>query len=274
MSWAAVVAFVAAGLLADSPSQPAIIGLIPVDRSPDVKRDRVALDLAQYDGTDYGEVSRRKALVKRDKDTLEVDLQKINRASTDKASARYRRCTFAIDCDEKSILAARDQLVHGYGPKPTAKDIERFVSEYITKKSYAFALAPASITAASREGDCTEHAMLFTALARLSGYAARFIDGFVLVDAPAGDRKTVAIGHAWAEVHDGKRWQRFDPALTFVQATDGKRHPQPEQPCVVYVPVHLLDDEGPGFAHVGGFDMLFVKRVVVSNEFSAAKYCR
>ncbi len=57
----------------------------------------------------------------------------------------------------------------------------------------------------NRAGDCTEHSLLFVALARAAGIPAREVGGL----AYAGDGGFA--WHAWAEFHDGAHWISVDP---------------------------------------------------------------
>ncbi len=60
----------------------------------------------------------------------------------------------------------------------------------------------------ARAGDCTEHTILFVALARASGLPAREVNGIMY----AGDFPDPIFGwHAWAEIHDGRQWVSVDP---------------------------------------------------------------
>jgi hypothetical protein len=45
----------------------------------------------------------------------------------------------------------------------------------------------------------------------------------------------MALGHAWAEIHDGGRWQIADAAALNIPAP------------LRYLPLAALTDEGPGF---------------------------
>lgn len=61
----------------------------------------------------------------------------------------------------------------------------------------------------SKKGDCNEHAVLFTALARAAGIPTRTVVGLVY-----NDRGTEGHGfyyHAWVEVFAGKEWVSMDP---------------------------------------------------------------
>lgn len=60
---------------------------------------------------------------------------------------------------------------------------------------------------AAGHGVCQDHAHVFIAAARLMGYPARYVSGYLLMD----DRTRQDAGHAWAEAHlDGVGWVGFD----------------------------------------------------------------
>jgi transglutaminase-like putative cysteine protease len=59
-----------------------------------------------------------------------------------------------------------------------------------------------------RRGDCNEHAVLYTALARAAGIPTRIAIGLVWSDELDG-----FFYHAWPEVYTGARWRWIDPTL-------------------------------------------------------------
>jgi len=68
-----------------------------------------------------------------------------------------------------------------------------------------------------RSGSCRDMAVLFIAIVRQLGFAARFVSGY-LYDPPIGDggmhvfNRAVGSMHAWAEVYlPGAGWKGFDP---------------------------------------------------------------
>ena len=65
---------------------------------------------------------------------------------------------------------------------------------------------------ANKAGDCTEHTLLFTTLARAAGIPARQVGGLVYV---GGDDPSFGC-HAWSEIHDGKQWVTVDPTFNQV----------------------------------------------------------
>jgi transglutaminase-like putative cysteine protease len=70
-----------------------------------------------------------------------------------------------------------------------------------------------------RRGSCRDMAMLFIAVCRQCGLAARFVSGYLYDTAPdeedgggAGFNRAVGSMHAWAEVYlPGAGWKGFDP---------------------------------------------------------------
>lgn len=62
---------------------------------------------------------------------------------------------------------------------------------------------------ASGKGVCQDHAQAFVAAARVMGYPARYVSGYLMME----DTPDQAASHAWAEAHvDGLGWVGFDPA--------------------------------------------------------------
>ena len=63
---------------------------------------------------------------------------------------------------------------------------------------------------AEGRGDCTEHALLFVALARAAGIPARQVHGLVHTDTGAGP---ALYWHEWAEILLDGRWVAVDPTF-------------------------------------------------------------
>jgi transglutaminase-like putative cysteine protease len=64
----------------------------------------------------------------------------------------------------------------------------------------------------SKEGDCTEFAVLTAALCRAMGIPARIVVGIAYVDEFMG-YENVFGGHAWTEAYIGNRWVGLDAAF-------------------------------------------------------------
>ncbi len=90
-----------------------------------------------------------------------------------------------------------------------AAKIEAFVEEYISDKNLSVGYATAAEVAQSRQGDCSEHAVLAVAMCRSLGIPSRVVTGIVYSDTFLEGR-TIFGGHAWGEYYNGKAWIAFD----------------------------------------------------------------
>src|SRR5205807_1297290 len=114
-----------------------------------------------------------------------------------------------------------DQHPGGQGARPRAQGRKAGAGGDRPGRLRAAGVAPpegdARPVLENKAGDCTEHTLLFVALARAAGLPAREVGGVAYV---GGDEP--AFGwHAWAEVHDGSQWVAVDPTWgqVFVDAT-------------------------------------------------------
>lgn len=118
--------------------------------------------------------------------------------------------TLAIESDHKDVKELAAKLV---GDVPdafgAAKRLVLFVNKYLAK-SYGSSSDRCTDVLAAKKGDCTEHALMFTCLARAAGLPARRVDGLVYMD--SGDGVPAFYWHEWAEVYVGE-WVAVDPTL-------------------------------------------------------------
>lgn len=117
-----------------------------------------------------------------------------------------------VQSDSPIVLALAKRIVGD-----ASSDLQRmrrlrsYMSDYITEKGLDVGYASALETINTRRGDCTEHAVLLTALARSLGIPARVVTGIVYVDRFGGASR-VFIPHAWTQAWLGNRWVSFDSA--------------------------------------------------------------
>jgi hypothetical protein len=137
---------------------------------------------------------------------------------------KYLQASAYLEVNAPEIQAlARQAVGDEKNPVRAAHRIERFVRGYITKKDLNIGFGSAEETAKSREGDCTEHAVLCAALGRAAGLPTRCVVGFGYIPpgeqeptiAPAVDANTGIFGfHMWAEAWIGpEQWAPMDAAL-------------------------------------------------------------
>ncbi len=132
------------------------------------------------------------------------------RPLSDESRAPFLKGTDYEPLDDEALRATADRLTKG---KTTvwdgARAINAFVYEHIENKSLARAYASAPEALASREGDCTEHAVLFSALAKIAGIPTRLVTGLVYVGGP----NNVFGYHEWVEIWTGETWLAMDPTF-------------------------------------------------------------
>lgn len=155
--------------------------------------------------------------------------------------------TFLIDFDEP-VFAGLRTAMKDQNVKPEREALAAFVDRFIDKKNpRGWDLA--STVATRREGDCTEHAVLTAALARLQGQPARVVVGIALI---SRDTHHQAFGHAWVEMLESGKWVVADAAL------------RDHSYIVRYLPLALIEEEGPGYKMaLAGAARRWVQRVEV-----------
>lgn len=118
-----------------------------------------------------------------------------------------------LQSDQKEIVALARRAVGSASDAATAaRNIETFVRGYITKKDLTVGYASAAEVVQSRQGDCTEHAVLVAALLRAAGIPAKVVVGAVYSPRSAGKRDVMS-PHAWARAYIGDTWLDLDAAL-------------------------------------------------------------
>ncbi len=207
-----------------------LLGAFELVANPGTPSGELELELSGFEGKPFGELTRRGLSSKVLDGRLRVKLPTQYPSSSDPVLAAHRACSFVIDCDEpvvRGVLATLPQSI-------STEQLREFVARFISKKDLSHGFDIASETARSHAGDCSEHAVFYTALARGSGMAARVVEGLALVTDPRGQQG--AFGHAWAEVNVDGSWWLADAALG--DQTSWK---------VLYLPMFVMQSEGTNY---------------------------
>lgn len=107
-----------------------------------------------------------------------------------------------LQCDDKRIVElARKAVGDTKDAAEAARKIEAFVARYIDNKSLSVGYASAIEVAESRQGDCSEFAVLTAALCRAVGIPAQVVVGVAYVNEFGGMQGFG--GHAWAQAYVG-----------------------------------------------------------------------
>ncbi len=127
--------------------------------------------------------------------------------------------SLAVESDAPAIRETAEREVAG---EPDAwkavQKLNAFVYGYV-EKVYGASSDRATDVLKSRKGDCTEHSLLLTALARAAGIPARRVDGLVYME--GADKVPALYWHEWVEVFVGE-WIAVDP--TFGQVVADPTH--------------------------------------------------
>jgi hypothetical protein len=117
--------------------------------------------------------------------------------ASDPPTAADREPNNWIQSDNPKIIAlAKEAVGNESDPWLASVRTEKFVHDYITRKDFSTAFASAAEVAETRQGDCTEHAVLLAALCRALGIPARVAIGLVYVPHEQGFGY-----HMWTEVY-------------------------------------------------------------------------
>lgn len=129
---------------------------------------------------------------------------------SDKAAIEALKSSRFAQSDANEIVALSKKAVgDAKDAADAAKRIEGFVRKYITDKNLSVGYASALEVAQSKEGDCTEHAVLTTALCKAVGIPAQVVFGVLYIDEYDG-KKDVFFGHAWTQAYVGGKWVQLD----------------------------------------------------------------
>lgn len=133
---------------------------------------------------------------------------------------RYLAAEPFVEIDDPALVELAKAVVPGVAkrqaaPEPmppaarrkAARKIHQWVMANITKSGYSSRERGALWALEHNEGDATEMALAFVALARLSGIPARFVGGYVIESSALLAPEEF---HHWAEWYDGKAWRLAD----------------------------------------------------------------
>lgn len=118
-----------------------------------------------------------------------------------------------LQSDNKQIIAlARRAVGRTRDASEAIKRIEAFAAQYIENKNLSVGYASAAEVAASRQGDCSEFAVLTAAMCRAVGIPAQVVVGVAYMKDFAGLQDRFG-GHAWVQAYVGDKWVGLDAAF-------------------------------------------------------------
>jgi len=184
------------------------------------KTTRIVMDLSIGDGGAIPELPTTAAQTVEalDKGTLRLTVTtKSNHPATAEeiADASYIDANVYVDAADTQIVklanrAAKRAKSHSHADQASA--MRAFVHGYINEKALGVGFATASEVAENRTGDCTEHAVLLTALLRAKGIPSRVVTGLIYADQFAGERGIFGY-HMWSQALIDGHWVDYDATL-------------------------------------------------------------
>jgi hypothetical protein len=121
-------------------------------------------------------------------------------------TASYLASEPLMQVDDPAVKKALLEATGGYQDKTEiSKRVLRWVFGNLEKTS-TVSLPSAVEVLRSRQGDCNEHAILYTAMARAGGVPARIASGLVALD-------DHFYYHAWSEIYLDGKWISVDPVF-------------------------------------------------------------
>ncbi len=135
----------------------------------------------------------------------------------------HRNASAVLDSDDEKIRDLTGGALAGAKQKlvaaQKAERLRRFVYRYVNKKDLAIGFATASEVARTRQGDCSEHAVLLAAMLRAADIPSRTVSGLIYADGFLGQRGVFGY-HMWTQAWldgdqggEGGRWVDLDATL-------------------------------------------------------------
>ncbi len=138
---------------------------------------------------------------------------KIPYKGDDRLALEALKPSLYVQSDHPEIIAlARRAVGKTTDAAEAAKKIEQFVADYMTNAGLSVGYATAAEVLESKQGDCSEFAVLTAALCRAGGIPAQVVTGIAYVDHYAGYRDNFG-GHAWVRAYINGKWVGLDAAF-------------------------------------------------------------
>jgi len=131
----------------------------------------------------------------------------------------YLNANLMINTADPQLVELAKRAAGGESePFALGDKLRRFVTDYVTSKTLNVGFATASEVCRTKEGDCSEHAVLLAALGRLNKLPSRIVVGLAYVPS-FSNQKDIFGYHAWTQFYVDRRWVDFDAALRETQCS-------------------------------------------------------
>lgn len=144
----------------------------------------------------------------------------------DKDNPAFLEASAMVTCKDSRVKGIAEAGVKGIDPDDVlerARALRRTVYKHISTKNLDVGFAAAAEVARTRKGDCTEHAVLLTAVLRAAGIPSRIAGGLIFAEQFAG-AKGIFGYHMWSQalitVDGSARWIDLDATLSLEPGYD------------------------------------------------------
>ncbi|MBU0717480.1 MAG: transglutaminase-like domain-containing protein [Planctomycetes bacterium] len=136
--------------------------------------------------------------------------------------AEYLEANLLINTDDPELAALAKRAAAGETePFALADKLRKFVTDFVLAKNLNIGFASASEVCRTREGDCSEHAVLLAALGRLNGLPSRVAVGIAYLPSFGGQQNVFGY-HMWTQFYIQGRWVDVDAALRETQCSPAR----------------------------------------------------
>ena len=171
---------------------------------------RLVVRLSMADGSPLAvqfESAGYQRVLKRDAASVTLEISPTLTKTEETDLTRYLAASTYLDsADERIVNAAKQAVRLEKDPWTKARLLRAAVFQLVEEKSFGVAMATASEVIGTKEGDCTEHAVLLAAMARAVGVPSRVAVGLIYV-------KGVFGYHMWTQVYVDGAWRDVDGVL-------------------------------------------------------------
>jgi transglutaminase-like putative cysteine protease len=171
----------------------------------------------------------RQTITKVKADTFELHISAGPSGTAEKIGDEFLQSSYFINTKDPVVKKlAHSAVGTEKDPWKKALKIEKWVNHHMTATNDE-AMTPADQVARTLQGDCSEYAMLMTALCRAEGVPARTAMGLIYTDLKK--KGPVFSFHMWTEVWIADEWRPLDATLgrggvgaTHIKITDHSWH--------------------------------------------------
>lgn len=185
-----------------------------LDNAQDTKKVVYKVTIAGANPADVIQSGSPRTVEKLDAESVRLTVESLrepppNAGIAEKPASEFLKAnSFLQTGDAKVIEYAKAAAGEETDPWKIARAMEVWVHKNLRKKNFSTLLASAGETARTLSGDCTEHAVLLAAMARVKEIPSRCVVGLVYVP-----KLNAFGGHMWTEVWINGTWMPLDATL-------------------------------------------------------------